>query len=205
MPVETTRVYMRRLSVKHRNMLARKNQGDLNLKKLPREPKPQVLTPEQRQELRKRFKDRKKYNDEKFAEAYNKIVVIATDLAKPVGKSPKACLRILMQLARIKRTGRETSLWNAFVSLCFDEEGEGELVNTSSNLRKPRPYCYDIEQVPIRRRPLADLRNDGMGCQWRKEKRLRGGELLKLKQIAKRSSPAPIHVLSRHSMTSALQ
>lgn len=136
MPVETTRVYMRRLSVKHRNMVVRKYQGELNLQKQKRDVEPRVLTPEQRQELRARFKNRKAYNDEKFTEAYNKVVEVATELSELVGKSPQACLRILMQLARIEQSQRKTSLWNAFLSLCFDEENQGWLDTRS--VQKPR-------------------------------------------------------------------
>ena len=104
MPVETTRVYMRRLSAKHRNLILRKTQDDLNLPKAPRVHR--ELTPEQRAELRKRFKNRRSENDEQFTAAYNKVMDAARDVAKAVGKSEKSCLRTLMQLARIIQSGR---------------------------------------------------------------------------------------------------
>ena len=132
-PVETNRVYMRRLSAKHRNLVLRKTQKDLNIEKTPREPR--ELTPEQRAELRKRFKNRKTYNDTKFAEAYTKVIDAAQVVAGQVKKSPKVCLRILMQLARIEHSSRKTSLWNAYVALCYEERKKGKLT--------ARPFTHE--------------------------------------------------------------
>ena len=127
MPVETSRVYMRRLSVKHRNLiLKRKTQDDLNLKKKGRDGAPlRELTPEQRKELRERFKDRKAINSVKVTEAYNKVMDAATVLGGQIGKKPKVCLRLLMQLARVARSERKTSLWNAYVAICYEEGKPG--------------------------------------------------------------------------------
>ena len=122
MPVETSRVYMRRLSAKHRNLIIRRTQDDLNLPKSPRVHR--QLTPEQRAELRKRFKDRKGVSDVEFTVAYNKVMDAARDVAKAVGKSEKSCLRTLMQLARVIQSGRKTSLWNAYVAICYEQRTE---------------------------------------------------------------------------------
>ena len=103
----------------------RQSQDDLLLKKRPR--KLRELTPEQREELKQRFKNRKTFNQAKFTVAYNKIVKIAEKLGPDVGKSSKACLRILMQLARIAQAARKTSLWNAYVAICYDERDKGKL------------------------------------------------------------------------------
>ena len=126
-PVETSRVYMRRLSAKHRSLVLKRKQDDLNIKKKQRETEPRAtLTPEQRAELRKRFKDRKACNEKAFAKAYKDITDIAEKASGEVGKSPKVCLRILMQLARIQQSARKTSLWNAYVAICFEEREDGQ-------------------------------------------------------------------------------
>ena len=141
---------MRCLSVKHRNLiLKRKTQDDLNVKKKGREA-PRVLSPEQWKELRERFKNRKAINSVMITKAYNEVMDAATKLSGEIGKRPQACLRLLMQLARVARTERKTSLWNAYVAICYEEGKPGQsarLVGTSDYFNDLCGFANILEGV----------------------------------------------------------
>ena len=197
-PVETNRVYMRRLSAKHRNLVLRKTQKDVNREKAPRE-KRRELTAEQRAELRKRFKDRKATNDEKFADAYNKVMDEATKVAGEVGKSPQSCLRILMQLARIEMSSRKTSLWNAYVAICYDERKKGQL-ETRLGVWLTEKYLIVLYLLQAARNGQASttktswpsLPQSGQHCLLKRRRRSRDLGLRRSKKIVRRDSLVPI-------------
>lgn len=124
--VETSRVYMRRLALKHRH-LHNKRRKSHNPKKGKRTKTiPNILTPEEKKKREKRQEDDQKIAQEKIAEAQKEITKITERLAGDLGKSATHWHRCLMQLARIALSERSTSWWNAFVSIRLKQINAGQ-------------------------------------------------------------------------------
>ncbi|KAK7690565.1 hypothetical protein QCA50_005663 [Cerrena zonata] len=120
--VETNRVYLRRLNFKHRHIQVNRKQTDVHLKKKKTEPR--TLTPGEKEARKARRADKKEYETKKLAEAQEKVWQLAVGLAQDLGKTADHWHQSLMQLARLAKASRKTSLWNAFVSLRIMQRNE---------------------------------------------------------------------------------
>ena len=136
-PTETTRVYMRRLSQKHRHIPVSRKQIERHLPPLEKKSDKgkealRVLTPEERKERAERAKDRQDYIKRKLAEAQSQVWEIAKDLMANLGRTTEHWHQCLMQVARIEQSERMTSSWNAFVSIRLKEINSGQLSGAST-------------------------------------------------------------------------
>ncbi|KAK7682016.1 hypothetical protein QCA50_014980 [Cerrena zonata] len=115
--VETNRVYTRKLTVQHRSLeVTGRKQEDLHLKKTKSTTQPRVLTPGEKEARKERQADKKEFEAKKLAEAQEKVWKIAEGLSEDLGKTTDHWHQTLMQLARLAKSTRQTSQWNAYVS-----------------------------------------------------------------------------------------
>lgn len=124
MPVETSRVYMRRLALQHRHLAIARAQNDLHIKKKKREAR--KVTPEERKNRMERKKDSDKLQNDKITTAQDTIWNVCVGLSEDLGKTPQYWQRFLMQLLRIATSERKTSRWNAYLSLSLEEVNAGK-------------------------------------------------------------------------------
>lgn len=122
---DTNRIYMRRLTAKHRQIPVnkRKTQADLHFKKKKKEIR--QLTKAERQTSQKRQQDRKEYANNRVTEVEDLIWNACTGLANDLGRTPEHWKRVLMQNSRLERLARKISHWNAFVAIALDEINAG--------------------------------------------------------------------------------
>ena len=124
--VETSRVYMRRLALKHWH-LHKSRQLQKNRKKGKRTKTiPKILTPEEKLERERRLNKDPEYIQEKIAEAQKTITDATEKLAADVGKSAAYWHRCLMQLVRILLSAQSTSWWNTFLSIRLQQINAGQ-------------------------------------------------------------------------------
>lgn len=124
--VETNRVYTRRLTVQHRSIeVTGRKQEDLHLKKPKPTTQPRVLTPGEKEARKERQANKKEFESQKLAEAQEKVWKIAEGLSEDLGKTADHWHQTLMQLARITKSMRQTSQWNAYVSKRTAEKNAG--------------------------------------------------------------------------------
>ena len=123
--VETSRVYMRRLALKHRNIYIQRNQNDLHRKKKKRESR--KLTPEERKARTATLKKNKTKADELLEAARGTLWDKCLELAGELGKSPEHWQRTLMQGARISAESKTSSRWNVYQSLRLGQINDGRL------------------------------------------------------------------------------
>lgn len=124
MPVETTRVYMRRLAAKQRHIAVKRVQDGVHKKK--KKHHFHKLTPEERKERSRKQNEKQNLTDRLLAEARHAIWELAEGLANKLGKMTAHWHQCLMQMARIAKAERKTSRWNAFVSLMLEQINNSE-------------------------------------------------------------------------------
>ena len=112
---DDTRVLMRRLEPRHRQIRTSKVRTDIHLQK--KKPGGRKLTTAERKLQQEKRDKKKKLRAEKLAKAQADVWKIAKDLAADVGESADYWHQTLMQLTAKTKASHKKTRWNAFVRL----------------------------------------------------------------------------------------
>ncbi|KAK7685836.1 hypothetical protein QCA50_011182 [Cerrena zonata] len=117
--IETTRVLMRRLAPKHRRILTSRSRTDVHLK-LKRTRVYHKLTPAEKMAQGKKRAERRKRLNDRLKDCDATIWSLAVGLATDFGYNAHHWYHRMMQNARIAKSERKVSRWNAFVALTLE-------------------------------------------------------------------------------------
>lgn len=139
---ETTRVYMRRLAVKHRHIRIQRYQKDVHRKKGKRQRGRRIRTPEERKLRARQRKEDTELADSLLTKAQQKLWTICVELADELGKNPHHWQHELMQLARLAAEARRSNRWNVYLSIRLGQINAGKLVGGEESNSISRNYHF---------------------------------------------------------------
>lgn len=116
---DTTRVFAKRLEKKHSKVVVSKTRTNVHLQK-KKGGGHKLTAIERKDQQEKRDKKRDRENT-RFAVGQARMWKEAQDMAAELGNTPEYWHQKLMQNARLKKSGRKPSHWNAFVALKLEE------------------------------------------------------------------------------------
>ena len=135
---DTTRVLMRRLEPRHRQVRTSQARTDIHLQQ--KKPGGRKLTTAERRLQKQMRESKKKLRTTQLAQAQAQVWKIATDLAAKLGESADYWHRTLMQITAKTKASHKRSRWNAFVRLKMAERRK----------RGPKPsHAFDSQKLTL--------------------------------------------------------